>query len=384
MPEGKINYSIVNISSEGGLGEVTQKNNFLLETATEKLTATKHANGKDIWVIGHKAQSSDFYAWLLTKNGISDSPVISTVGTSERGSSISNIGSVKVSRNSSVLAVKANNTDGGFLEVYKFNAGTGIISDPKKLTGFGKEIPYGIEFSPNGNLLYVSGYSDIDKGKIYQLPISFTTGLITDKATIVASLIGAGALQRAPDGKIYLSQSGSRFLHAINLPNQPGGNCGFVTNAVSLKGQTAKLGLPQFNIMSSDELSFLAEYFCVSDVTKFTTVTFTGDYDEVIWDFDDPGSGTANISNDKDPVHQFSHSGDFNVKLVVVSDGFSRSFTKKITIIPAVTIKPTILADNAVLCDTGKVNITATGAIGGQRYNWYDESKTLIEQNNGI
>ncbi|MDB5109373.1 MAG: hypothetical protein JWR67_487 [Mucilaginibacter sp.] len=383
ISEGNISYSIVNILGDGGLGEVTQKNNFLLGKATEKLTATKHSNGKDIWVIGHKAQSSDFYVWLLTKNGVSDSPVISTIGTSESGQSTSNIGSVKLSGNGSVLAVTANNTNGGFLELYKFDKSTGTISGPQKLTGFGSEIPYGIEFSPNGTLLYVSGYNNIDKGKIYQLQIPFTPGLITDKATVLSSLVEPGSLQLASDGKIYLSQRGSAFLHAINFPNKQGVDCSFTTNAVYLNGKTSTLGLPQYNVMSSDELLFSAEDFCASDVTKFTIQSFTGDYEDIIWDFDDPGSGLANISNDKKPVHQFSKPGDYNVRVTVFLYGIPQTYTQKVTIFPAVTTKPTMIADNAALCDTGKVNINDTGATASLKYNWYDETKILIEQNSG-
>ncbi|MDB5286502.1 MAG: hypothetical protein JWR05_1451 [Mucilaginibacter sp.] len=383
VSEGNICYSIVNISGDGGLGEVTQKNNFLLGKTTEKLTATKHSNGKDIWVIGHKAQSSDFYAWLITKDGISDGPVISTIGTSESGQSTINIGSAKFSGNGSVLAVTANNTSGGFLELYKFDKSTGTISDPQKLTGFGSEIPYGIEFSPNGTLLYVSGYNDLDKGKIYQLQLPFTPGLITDKATVLGSLVEAGSLQLASDGKIYLSQRGGTFLHSINFPNKQGLDCSFTTNAVYLNGKTSTLGLPQYNVMSSNELLFSAADFCASDVTKFTMVTFTGNYDKVIWNFDDPSSGVTNISEDKNPFHKFSKPGDYNVRVTVFLNGISQTYTQKVTIFPAVTTKPTMIADNAALCDTGKVNITATGATASQKYNWYDETKILIEQNSG-
>ena len=38
-----------------------------------------------------------------------------------------------------------------------------------------------------------------------------------------------------------------------------------------------------------------------------------------LWDFGDPESGTANTSNLSDPIHQFSHSGDFTVSLTVIN-----------------------------------------------------------------
>jgi len=42
------------------------------------------------------------------------------------------------------------------------------------------------------------------------------------------------------------------------------------------------------------------------------------------WDFGDPGSGTSNASNLSDPVHQFSHWGDFTVRLIVINSNNCR------------------------------------------------------------
>lgn len=61
-----IRYSEVNISLNGGNGDVTaNKNIFLAGPASEKLTAVKHANSQDIWVVTQTDGSNQFYCIVL-------------------------------------------------------------------------------------------------------------------------------------------------------------------------------------------------------------------------------------------------------------------------------------------------------------------------------
>jgi hypothetical protein len=55
-----------------------------------------------------------------------------------------------------------------------------------------------------------------------------------------------GALQLAPDGKIYLAESNENVLGAINNPELPGILCNYVDTALLLSGGLAMLGLPNF------------------------------------------------------------------------------------------------------------------------------------------
>lgn len=64
--------SIVDMSLDGGLGAVTIKNNSIIQDTLiyGELTACKHANGRDWWLICHRFTSNDFYKLLITPNGI--------------------------------------------------------------------------------------------------------------------------------------------------------------------------------------------------------------------------------------------------------------------------------------------------------------------------
>ena len=53
-------YSVVNINHYGGLGEVIIKNVSVLTSANEKLTAVRHLNKTDIWVITRQFNSDKY------------------------------------------------------------------------------------------------------------------------------------------------------------------------------------------------------------------------------------------------------------------------------------------------------------------------------------
>jgi hypothetical protein len=63
-------YSLVDMNLNGGLGDVSVKNVPLLDSVTEKLTAVKHCNGIDYWVICHEWNTDAYYAYLVTALGV--------------------------------------------------------------------------------------------------------------------------------------------------------------------------------------------------------------------------------------------------------------------------------------------------------------------------
>ena len=60
--------TIIEMSGNGGLGVVTTKNLILINDFLNlgKITACKHANGRDWWVFCHKGNSNIFYYFLIT------------------------------------------------------------------------------------------------------------------------------------------------------------------------------------------------------------------------------------------------------------------------------------------------------------------------------
>ena len=66
-------YSVVDMNARSGLGDVIQKDVRLpLEgvTCTSKMTAVKHANGRDWWIIRHGWLDNTYIKFLLTPDSV--------------------------------------------------------------------------------------------------------------------------------------------------------------------------------------------------------------------------------------------------------------------------------------------------------------------------
>jgi len=247
-PDG-FNYSIVDMNLNGGLGDIigVSKNIHLLDSCSEKLTAVKHANGTDYWIIVQDAMHSanGFHAFLLTNSGLSAGPV-SLVGAVANGAE--STGYIRLSPDGKKLA-QAFETYGGEFEIYDFDNSTGIVSNAMTFSNIdGAFGDYGLEFSPDGHLLYVGYETDY---KVLQFDLtSGSQPIIAASATQVATTaLGSkqvGALQLGPDGKIYVGVYGSPYLGVINSPNTIGVGCNYVDAGVYLGGKQSLIGLPNF------------------------------------------------------------------------------------------------------------------------------------------
>jgi len=240
-----LNYSIINMNLDSDLGDVIEeeKNNELTSPMCEKITATKHANGVDVWVLSQKWGTNDIYAYLLTAEGIDTEAVISSSGIIISGIIDNAKGYMKVSPNGSIIA-KAN-AGMHSVEIFDFNNATGIVTNPRVIPGMAGE-PYGIEFSPDNKLLYVNTWKNQSGQRLLQYDLE--AGDIND---IIASkyIVGTGtngALQMAPDNRIYVAMNGSGGLSRISQPNKYGIECGFEFNTISLGGKSSQYGLPNF------------------------------------------------------------------------------------------------------------------------------------------
>lgn len=236
-----INYSEVDMGLSGGLGAVTAKNIQLITPALEKITAVRHASLNAIWVVMHTFDDNNFYSYLVTSSGINMNPVISSCGRAVTTPNFCR-GCMKVSADGHKLAMAHSWMD--MVELFDFDNVTGIVSNPVTFTGFNAKGPYGIEFSPSGKLLYVGEW--YDGINIYQY--NLTSADIPGSRITIGSDSGTniGALQLAPDGKIYVAVEHQAFIGAINDPDLPGNACNFDLRAVYLQGKYSLLGLPTF------------------------------------------------------------------------------------------------------------------------------------------
>jgi len=245
-PDG-LRYSVVDMTRADGLGDVPRANLLLVTPVAEKLAAVRHPNGRDVWVVAHRWNSSAFVAYLVTAEGVAAKPIMSNVGSPNAGPGRNAIGALKFSPDGTKLAA-AIWRDTNKFEVYDFDRATGKVSNARSFGPYPEA--YGVEFSPDGGKLYgtCNGNSTIKtptaspETQVWQFDLK-------TKATVVvgrSSNHKIGALQRGPDGRIYVAREDNSFLGVIESPNTAGVACRYVDDGLKLGGRRSKLGLPAF------------------------------------------------------------------------------------------------------------------------------------------
>lgn len=247
----------VDMSLNGGLGGLTFKDSLLyFSPVTEKIIPVQHYNGTDIWLIGHRYNSNEFLAFLLSSTGISTTPVISAIGKVHFDNSTADaVGELKASPNSSKLAVVTLVNPN--IELFDFDNSTGMVSNLITIPengGFNAQGNasglYGLSFSPDNSKLYASQWLSPSAGisaKIIQYDISSNDSAMIQQSRVnifTSTSKNLYCLKLAPDRKIYVGQNqSSPFLGVINDPDSSGLSCNYIDQGIYLNGKTSSWGL---------------------------------------------------------------------------------------------------------------------------------------------
>jgi hypothetical protein len=219
-------------------------------TCVEKVNVIPHVNEKDYWVISVQPNSKIIPIYLLDENGINRTPASQLPLTflpnefSSRG-----YGAVKISHDGSMLAIahgpNSQGPNGNRVDLFSFDNSTGIVTG--LLNSFTQSTAYGLEFSPNNQYLFVSGLgqrnSSSNNGNLAQYQTTAPYNQVNFIETNSASNYDGGALQLAPDGKIYYARDFSNSLDVINNPNSNSWN--YQNDAITFScTNCVRLGLP--------------------------------------------------------------------------------------------------------------------------------------------
>jgi PKD repeat protein len=336
-----LRYSIVNMNLDNGLGEVILKKQPLFTPAEEKLTAAKHSNGCDIWIISHEFTSNNFYSYLLTSTGLNLTPVVSSAGQIHTCNPPTTYGRgyLKASPNGEKLINV--NPDGVYAwcdttlpELFNFDKTTGAVTSdfvfPKDTSYWwssynGWSIPfYGASFSPDNTKLYLS--SGFYGPNFYQFDLSAgSTSSILASKTFLATPFPypqpyhhqPSSLVNAPDGKMYVAhhvaQPYRNYLGVVNNPNSPGLACNYVDSALNLVNGTSNYqgGFPNFFEHYINPKSLQANFsFSQTSANTVHFVNHSVSANSFIWYF---GDGTT--STLQNPFHFYSDTGYYSVSL---------------------------------------------------------------------
>ena len=345
-----LRYTLVDMNLNGGFGDVVsgQKNVPLLANTAEKITVV--LKDDDAWIITHKLPGDTIFAFEVTSVGVNTNPVTSQTGFPLTGQNF--WGYMRANMQGNQIAFVSRLVDD--ITLMDFDKATGQVSNAFRIEqSINGDQSYGIEFSPNGKFLYATSFSFSDVRQ-YNLTLGTPQEISGSEIIIGSSGLGGGALQLGPDCKIYGARKDQGFLSAIENPNVLGEDAGYIDTAVILTaGRQCEWGLPGFAQACAP--IFYDSLNCLNDSTYF--ILDTTDIDLVEWNFDDLGSGINNTSTDFFPVHLFSDTGLFTVRLIYETNGAVDTIFQTLKIFPRQVVS---LPTDTAICNGDSLRLGVT------------------------
>jgi gliding motility-associated-like protein len=363
-----LQYSVVNMKLNGGTGDIVQskKNVFLVGPTSEKLVAIKKPNLKEYWIVVLKYQSDELLAYNVSKSGIDIKPIVSRTGMMIN-SGEDFIGTMKISPNGKKIAMAQGQGFGNFILVGDFDINTGTAGNWWRIRDY--YYPYGIEFSPKSQYLYVTSQCYNPDGNLRQYDLNKMSqdSFVGSKKGIIFSNTNT-CLQLGPDGKIYISTYNSSSLSVIHSPDSFGISCRLEQNYIffpDFPKRVPTLGLPPL-VMISPEQKWIINAdttICVGDSAQLTCKR--DNIKNVVWS---NGSTNFNIC-----VRQ---AGKYWVK---VTDNRNENYIDSVVVKIGPKYKVYIGPDTA-FC--GKFSYLIKATLGFNKYLWNTgDSNTHITVN---
>jgi len=364
-------YSIVDLTEDNGLGDVTLKGKKIQDQTDNKITAVYHNNGHDVWIITHQHNSNSYYAYLLTDAGLTETPVVSSVSKSF-ASSLD--GQLKASPDGSKIACSYDNTgtNEGF-DLFDFNNSTGMLTNPIL---FSMPVTYrgcgGLEFSSDAKKLYVYQKGSTGESALYQYDISNSTyNEINNSRTQLFKPRDNDLLemQLAPNGKIYFTKgggqdSGTKYLGVIENPNELGTDCIVKELGLFLDNSSVFVSrTPTFIQNYFFKTSFTFSNTCSGNPTDFQITNEIG-LDSVRWNF---GQGSSSVL--RHPQCSFKQPGEYTVTLLAHYSTKTDTIQKQITINPSPKFD---LGRDTTVCYGSELS----AAEGFKSYHWNTGNNT--------
>ena len=326
----KLYYSLVNTQTNNGNGRVVGKNYMMLEDTliAGKLTATRHANGRDWWLI---TGEEDFYTNVLYRFLVTPDSVIN-MGKEDVGPGLwydaPSVGNAHFTPDGTKYIKHDIRFDPwNAIDVYGFDRCSGEFSHLEHIELKDTSFLYGgSAVSPDSRYLY-----SVTNNVIYQFDL--TAGDIGSTKTVVAEYDGYmgllygtifGTPQLAPDGSIFITTVSDTIMHRIRTPNHHGAASHVAQHSVHLPkvNQRSIPNFPNYRLGPLDGSPCDTLGLDNRPLAGFTyfaeelTVTFSDNSyyrpEEWEWDF-----GDGNGSTERNSIHEYDGPGEYYVCLTV-------------------------------------------------------------------
>ncbi|MCG8328640.1 MAG: PKD domain-containing protein [Chitinophagales bacterium] len=337
-----IHYSIIDRTQNEGEGAVILRKELLAQDTFDagKLSACKHANGRDWWILMPEQSSNRFHRFLLTPDGI-DTMGVQVIGepvpTGLGQATFSSDGTKHVRYN----GISVN--EGEWVSIYDFDRCTGLLSNFQNAN-----LPHGgpsggTAISKNARYLYTTSNIYIYQYDLWAEDVLATRTLVAEYDGYLDNLPTTFyQAQLAPDGKIYISSSNSvTSIHVIHYPDKMCPDCYIDQHGIELptRNSFSIPNLPNYRLgpidsSPCDTLGInnipLSRWRYEQDTLEPLEVFFTdlSDYEpsEWLWDFGDTSSST-----EINPIHLYAEPGTYQVCLTVSNENGSDTKCKELT-----------------------------------------------------
>jgi PKD repeat protein len=241
FPQLGQNLSSSLINTTGTIGIYEQLENIIPDSlSTGELTACRHSNGRDWWILTPVSNKPLVYSVLLNPNGVTLTDTMEVDYSMEDG-----LGQAKFSPDGNHYIRYNNVMIGGndYLDVFNFNRSTGQLSNHRQTNVGSDASSGGVAVSPSSQFLYVSHYNNIYQYDLWAEDIFATRETVaTYDGYLEWGLFHSRFYlsQLAPDGKIYVnSPSGVKTLTVIESPDKRGLACNVRQHAIQLPNNNA-------------------------------------------------------------------------------------------------------------------------------------------------
>jgi PKD domain len=390
-------YSIVDMKQNNGLGEVVLKKQPLIVDTLEygKLTAVKHANGRDWWLLSNESNTNRFYHALLSPKGIqllNQQTIGKAVHFGLGQSLFSPDGHFFVTSNG------IDQSTGTFIDIYRFDRCSGLLSDHTVINYKDNAWTMGAAISSNSRYLYIPSYNFIYQYDLWAADIEQSRQVVAEYDGFESPKGFAARFylaQLAPDGKIYIATSnGTDYLHVIEEPDQPGLACKVVQHGLNLPTYNA-LSMPNFpnfrlgplDGSPCDTLGLdnrpLARYRYQTDTLDYRNVQFTdlSSYEPTkwTWTFGDGTVGSAEVN----PKHFYNKAGVYEVCLTVSNKNASNTWCRPVYVGTSAQEDPEVQARITVAPNPfgAQLRVSLSAELRRPLFRLYDQTGRLaLEQ----
>ncbi|MBS1611256.1 MAG: T9SS type A sorting domain-containing protein [Bacteroidetes bacterium] len=230
-----IKMSILDMAANMGMGELIVKDSIIAQgTFGNEVTAVRHGNGQDWWLMFQNRTTSCFTPVLYNTSGFNVMPIT--------GCNISSIPRNEMSAAcfSPIGDKYANFHFNTGIRLLDFDRCRGILYNWLYIpSSFGTDSAWytsSLAFSPNGRFLYMTSAKVLIQYDTWAIDVISSADTIAwydgYRAPNGAYL---NAMQLGPDGKIYIACGNAEYVyHVINSPDEKGANCDFVQHGIRL------------------------------------------------------------------------------------------------------------------------------------------------------